>query len=565
MGILTSVLKFTVIFLIIGTFIQVNYAQHSLRKLPYPINDPYVHEICPIVSNQENFLFFTRVADPKSEKTLIIDGKDVYAMDSDFDYEEKLKLVYSQIASKPITDPMSSSYNQDIWYTMINDTSVAGLYHPGYPINCVLPNSICSKYPNENTYIVINQFKLEGGIDHGFSLTTKIGDDFTFPIPITIEGFNKASSEVNLTASSDGKILVLAQQSANGSMDLYISYQGGKLSYSPPIALEGLNTIYRETTPWLSEDGNTLFFASDRPGGYGGQDIWFAQRESESYLRWSTPSPLLPPVNTISDESHPHLMKDNNTFYFTSSRDGSSDIFKAQLKRDRFDNELYATITLISTQTNEPIGGELHWGDAYVSKKMDGFFRSKDGICKYIFYKNKPVRFYAENRNLKSDTIIIDPQEWVNKGEKDIKVTLFLDSNGKIYTKKDSEIKLVTLDTENEQALTQYLRNIYFEKASPNILETSLPSIRKIANILKNHPTLHIRIDGHTDNVGVKKDLKTLSNLRAEAIRSILLQEGIEHHRVGTHGFGDTKPIAPNDTEENKSKNRRVEITILAL
>lgn len=560
-----SVLRVAIFLLTYISYCLPNYGQHSLRKLPYPINDPYVHEICPIVSNDEKILFFTRVGDPRSEKTLIIDGEDIYTTHTKDDYEYKLKQVYSQIASKTITDPMLSSYNQDIWYTMINDTSVAGLYHPGYPINCVLPNSICSKYSDPNSYIVINQFKPTGGIDRGFSITTKTEDDFTFAEPIFIEGFNKASSEVNLTASNDAKILIIAQQSTHGDMDLYVSYQKDRTHYSPPIPLEGLNTENRETTPWLTEDSKTLYFATDRPGGYGGKDIWYAQRESESFLEWSAPAPLMPPVNTTANESHPHLLRDNNTFYFTSNRDGSSDVFKALVKRDKFKEDVYATITLVSAETMQPIGGELHWGDAYISKELEGFFRSRDGICKYIFYKNKPVRFYAENRTLKSDTITIDPQEWVNKGEKNIKVTLLLYSNGKVFIQKEPEVMPVPFDSENEEAMTHYLRNIYFERATPNILENSLPSIRKIAEILKKHPTLHIRIDGHTDNVGIKKDLKILSNLRAEAIRNILLQEGIEPHRVGTHGFGDTKPIAPNDTEENKRKNRRVEITILAI
>ncbi|MCB9310805.1 MAG: OmpA family protein [Lewinellaceae bacterium] len=541
------------------------WAQHSLNKLPYPINDPYLDEICPILSHDEKILFFTRVADPKCEKTLIIDGKDIYLEYGTTDYETRLQSVYSEIASRRITDPISSGYNQDIWYTMINDSSVQGLFHPTYPINCILPNSICSRYAGDNNYIVINQFFPEGGIEKGFSLTTMSGQDFTFPVPIHIQGFDKVSSQVNLTSSENGDVLILSMESTPGNMDMYASFGGINQAYSPPIPLDDINTVYGETTPVLSRDGKTLYFASDRPNGFGGKDIWYAQRESESYLKWSKPKCLFPPVNSAADESHPHLRPDDHHFYFTSNRDGSSDIFEALLKRDTFSEDVWVTITLVSSETGKAIPGELHWGDAYSKMPMSGFFRSKDGICKYIFYKNKPVAFYAENRNLKSDTLVIDPQEWVNKGKKHIEVTMVLYPDGRIAQNVAPIQNTLKFDMSNDSLLTHYLRNIYFERATPNILSSSMSSIKKIGDILKKFPTLYIRIDGHTDNVGDKKDLRQLSNMRAEAIRNILLQEGIEPVRIGTRGYGDSRPIAPNDTEENKSKNRRVEITILAL
>lgn len=95
-------------------------------------------------------------------KTLHIDSVDVFQFLNEEDYIKKLTEVYSQLASKPIINPLKSSYNQDIWYSKLKNGQTEGIYHPGYPINDVLPNSICSNYGMSNTFLVINQFDPKG-------------------------------------------------------------------------------------------------------------------------------------------------------------------------------------------------------------------------------------------------------------------------------------------------------------------------------------------------------------------------------------------------------------------
>jgi OOP family OmpA-OmpF porin len=108
------------------------------------------------------------------------------------------------------------------------------------------------------------------------------------------------------------------------------------------------------------------------------------------------------------------------------------------------------------------------------------------------------------------------------------------------------------------------LDNIYFERAKPIVLTESYPSIDKLAEVLLTRPKLYIQIVGHTDNVGDKEALRILSEQRAEAIKTLLIERGVPSARIDTHGYGDTKPLGPNDTEANKSKNRRVEIKIIS-
>ena len=88
-------------------------------------------------------------------------------------------------------------------------------------------------------------------------------------------------------------------------------------------------------------------------------------------------------------------------------------------------------------------------------------------------------------------------------------------------------------------------------------------NIRKLAKALMRQPAIRIVIEGHTDNVGNKNDLMQLSKNRADTIRSLLIQEGVAPERVETKGYGATRPVTDNSTEEKKQQNRRVEIRVL--
>jgi outer membrane protein OmpA-like peptidoglycan-associated protein len=104
--------------------------------------------------------------------------------------------------------------------------------------------------------------------------------------------------------------------------------------------------------------------------------------------------------------------------------------------------------------------------------------------------------------------------------------------------------------------------NLYFEKGAAVVLKKSFPALDDLAKELQQNPGLKIRIEGHTDNVGNTKDLMELSWERAEAVKSYLQKSGIHGDRIGTIGFGSQNPVSDNFTEENRSKNRRVEVRL---
>jgi outer membrane protein OmpA-like peptidoglycan-associated protein len=86
----------------------------------------------------------------------------------------------------------------------------------------------------------------------------------------------------------------------------------------------------------------------------------------------------------------------------------------------------------------------------------------------------------------------------------------------------------------------------------------------KLVAFLTKNPNLKIELGGHTDNVGDKKMNQVLSDNRAKAVYSYLVQKGISKERLTTKGYGDTLPIATNDTEEGRAENRRTEFKVIA-
>lgn len=124
-----------------------------------------------------------------------------------------------------------------------------------------------------------------------------------------------------------------------------------------------------------------------------------------------------------------------------------------------------------------------------------------------------------------------------------------------------SEESIIT--SEMTEGTSIVLNNIYFKRATSDVMIESNDAIKNLATALNNKPNLIVSIDGHTDNVGDKNDLKELSLQRAKTIKEKLNEFGVKPQQVLTRGYGSERSLNDNSTEELKQQNRRVEITIL--
>ncbi|GLR18923.1 OmpA family protein [Portibacter lacus] len=541
--------------LFIGMFIPL-FAQKQLEKLNTSVNTPKYDEVGPVLSVDNTRLYFTRTGDPdfvnvisrkKIEKTTL---------------KSRLQRIFSQISGDEVEDPESSTFNQDIYYARLYENEFRGVIHPGYPLNNAYPNSVLANFELNNALVVLNKFDEDGGIEKGFSSVEILENGgFGFPVPMEVFDFNNLGNDVSMTMSPDAEQLFIAMErpDSKGESDIYISIRVKPNVWSRPEPVNSpINTIFRETAPFLSKDKKRLYFASNRPGSQGGMDIYVSDRLDYTYRNWSEPRLLPVPINTEFDESQPYLDATEDYIYFSSKRDGSSDIFRYHLTAPKdLEKPLTISITIIDAETNEPVRGEIYWGKAHVMG-FDGFFRTYNGKYEVTLTENELIKFKVIKRGYIGDEVVIDPFELVSD-----EVTKY---NLNLYVRR-AEMdpgKVVELPYPFGKKRKITLRNIYFERSEAEVLPESFVELGKLVQVLKDVPSLYIRVEGHSDNVGDKQLLVELSENRAKAIKNYLVQKGIKAVRIETVGFGDQFPLNENATENERQRNRRVEIQVIA-
>jgi outer membrane protein OmpA-like peptidoglycan-associated protein len=322
-------------------------------------------------------------------------------------------------------------------------------------------------------------------------------------------------------------------------MDLYVCFREGENKWGPPQHLGNvINSDRRETTPFLSEDNETLFFSSARTGGAGGNDLYTSKRLDDTWKNWSSPALLFEPMNSKFDESQPYFNMTSGFLYFCSKREGNSDIYRVRIAPPQ-ETELTVIGRVLNANTRELItGAQVYYGAAGDPHNIliapDGTFRLK--IPKGVQFDLIPEKIGFSGQ---TKEILFRRDYWFFR-EQYIELLLNpLEVNAKIE-----------------------LRPIYFQQSKAIILEESYGELERLATLLLETPKLHIRIEGHTDNVGKAEDLLRLSEERAEAIRDFLIKKGCAASRIETKGFGAKFPISDNNSEELRSKNRRVEVVI---
>ncbi|MCC6461284.1 MAG: OmpA family protein [Saprospiraceae bacterium] len=517
---------------------QQDYFQ--LEKMPEFINSEF-DEITPVPSRDGNTLYFTRVAYPEFNRYLFLDSIDLYQKYPREKYDRILRNIYSELSGKPVQDPAGSGFNQDVWVAEADSFKFWFLAHPTEPLNNALPNSIVAITPDPNAFYCINQFSEKGDMTKGFSLIRRIDSLWSFPTPVDIEEYYTITSDVNLTMSFDGKILILsAVRYDSKDMDLFVCFRKGENKWSAPQHLGNVvNSDKRETTPFLSEDNTTLFFSSNRWQSTGGNDIFMCKRLDDSWKNWTVPEPLVAPINSPSDESQPYFNMTSGYVYFTSRRDGNSDIFRVRIAPPQ-PTELAIRGRILNRKTNEVVANAtVQYGTSDASPNSistsTGFFTLK--IPKGVAFDLTPEKsaFAGET------TQVLFRRDYY----------FFQD-----YYQIDLWLNPLEVNDKIE------LRPIYFQQSKAIILESSFSELERLARILTENPRLEIRIEGHTDNIGKAEDLLRLSEERANAIRDFLKDKGINVSRIQTIGHGPKHPISDNSSDEQRAQNRRVEVRI---
>lgn len=413
---------------------------------------------------------------------------------------------------------------------------------------------------------------------------------------------NTPQSEGAMMISQDGTWLVFTgcyRPDSYGGCDLYISYKT-KEGWSAAKNLGNrINSDQWESQPCLSPDKRELYFASRRPGGLGGSDIYVSRLQENG--QWSDPENLGPGINSSADEQCPFIHADNQTLYFTSSHwpgYGDDDLFLVRKVADgkwSTPKNLGYPINTIDREGTLFITADGKTA-YYASERKDSY----GGLDLYSFELNPSIRPF-ETRWVTGK--VSDKKTGIG-----IPATLELTDlqNGQIISRVKTDSLgnyLLTLPTGRDYAFTvnqkgflfnsdQYflkngtvdsavvknielqpieknasivLKNIFFETNRFELTPASLVELDKLVILLLENPTIQIEIGGHTDNVGKAETNLLLSENRAKSVVDYLVAKKIEARRVSYKGFGLTKPIADNNTEAGRALNRRTEMKIVGL
>jgi outer membrane protein OmpA-like peptidoglycan-associated protein/Tol biopolymer transport system component len=412
---------------------------------------------------------------------------------------------------------------------------------------------------------------------------------------------NTNQNEGAQNISQDGQWLIFTGcnfPDGLGSCDLYISYLTPDGWSTPENLGDSINTEFWESAPSLSPDKKDLYFASNRPGGYGGNDIYVSHRRPDG--RWSEAENLGPVINTVGDDATPFIHADNQSLYFTSDGHpgyGKEDLFVSRKGPkgvwSRPENLGYP-INTIESEGSLVIAADGKTA-YYASDRAD----SRGGLDLYTFELRSDIRpaqtlwvkgkvfDRATRKGLPSSVELTDlsTKEMVSKLQTDetgnYLITL---PKGKDYAfnvnRKGYLFFSENFPLSKEQGDTAYnidiplqpieanavivLKNIFFNLNKYELKPESQVELDAVVSLLKDNPTVKIQINGHTDNSGKQTDNMILSENRAKAVTSYLLAKGIAATRLSFKGWGDTQPLADNSTEQGRALNRRTELKVIS-
>ena len=399
--------------------------------------------------------------------------------------------------------------------------------------------------------------------------------------------------------SQDGQLLIFTgcnYPEGEGSCDLYFSVKTNTGWSEPQNLGPVVNTDFWESSPSLSPDKRNLYFASSQAGGFGGRDIWVSHRLPTG--KWSRPENLGEAVNTAGDESCPFMHADNETLYFNSNGHpgyGMTDLFLSKKVNDS--SWVVAENLGYPVNTIDDQGSLIVAADGKTAYYASDGTDTKGGLDMYSFQLREDIRplktwwvkgkvfdkkttaglpSAVELTEIKSGNLIskIQTDEDGNYlvtlpvGKNyafnvNRKGYLFYSDNFSLAKNNPDSVFIVNIPLQPiEKGATIVLKNIFFETGKFELQNESKSELNKLVTLLNENPNLKIQIDGHTDNVGQEKDNLLLSTNRAKAVVGYLLSKAINSQRLTYKGFGATKPVAGNATEQSKALNRRTELSI---
>lgn len=421
--------------------------------------------------------------------------------------------------------------------------------------------------------------------------------------PVSIsKNINSKFNEGTCTISADGRKLIFTSCTGRrgyGSCDLFESTKVGN-DWSEPVNLgPNVNSSEWESQPSLSADGRTLYFVSDRRGGFGRRDIWFSTQDEAGL--WTKAQNLGAPVNTQYEEYSPFIHVNGRTLYFASNGlvgFGGFDIYFSERTDKGWTlpenvgspiNDHEDQFSLFITADGKK-GYYAHEEMTASGVPMGKLYEVQIPEAKQVRFKSNYVKGVVKDKktgkelkarielfDINKNAIVSMVQSDSISGEYLMVLTqgseyaLYVNRKGYLFQSLSFDYSVVTdfepviMNIALESALkgsVAVLKNIFFDVDKYDLKEKSITELEKIIQFLKENTQIRIEISGHTDNTGNQTHNQQLSEQRAKAVFTYLTDKGIDSKRLTWKGYGSSHPITPNDTDQNRQQNRRIEFLV---
>lgn len=521
---MTRILIFSTIFLlsVFNCFSQ-TVNKNDLNKLLEKVNTRY-DEHNPILSPDGTMLYFTRAND-----SLNIGG---------------------------------TRDKGDIWVARLESDGTWGIpVNLGPLVNNDLKNYILGFSPDGNIMFLNNEKKNPGGlvVNDGVAYSVFSGGSWSKPAVVSVDYLLNRSAHQSGSVSADGSTMLLSLQSyaSRGEEDIYVSsYQNGR--WTQPVNLGSvINTSGQEMSPYLSPDKKQLYFSSNGHGGKGGRDLFVSEKLGEGWTEWSKPKNLSNEVNSVGVELNYFIDTRNAIAYFSSTQnsDGYGDI-KAHLID--IDAEVVPVEEVVFTELVQQAKEESRTLTLY------GKIKSTKSGAPVTAALNLVVDDFAINVNSEDETgnYRVEVPLKTREVEVNIKAPGFMGMKETVILAGVELQKNFEL-TPLEVGATITLNKVYFERGTSALLDESFPELESVIDMMNENPNVRIELAGHTDNQGNSKLNIQLSQERVDVVKRYLTEHGIDGKRIKGKGYGGTRPVASNASEETRRLNRRVEFTIL--
>jgi outer membrane protein OmpA-like peptidoglycan-associated protein len=346
--------------------------------------------------------------------------------------------------------------------------------------------------------------------------------------------------------SSDGNTIIFVSSrkgSYDGSMDLYMTRKNKFGQWGPPQNMGAtLNTPFGEKSPYLAPDGKTLYFASEGHPGFGDYDIFVSVYEEG---KWSEPKNLGAPLNSPGEDTYFTISASGEDAYFASNRSGygDMDLFSVSIPEE------------LRPKPSVIVKGVV--SNAKTQEKLDAWVLVEDLTTGELIAT-------AKSNSLSGEYLVVLPAGR-NYSVSANKESFFFYSNSFNVpsTARYQEIKKDIALKPVEKGARVVLNNIFFETGKATLTQESYIELSKAVALLNTNKKMVVEVGGHTDNVGSDEANMKLSHERARSVRDFLVKSGIEAERLEAKGYGETQPVADNDTEEGRKANRRTEFVVL--